>query len=218
MTQEVLEGSGPEDASQVGLGMSLDAVSLTSVGAHLLFTEVNEISAMMAVDFILKANMVLPPDFPLTLFVNTPGGECSQGFAIINAMQMSRLPIATVGIGEVASMGMLILSAGTKGMRSVTEETFLMSHQFSAGVFGKQHELIAARKVHKRLENLFVRHFLRHSTMSEKQIREILLGPSDCWLTPKECIKYGIIDEIKSPWEIEDEVKNTKAKKKKKTK
>lgn len=189
-----------------GGGMSLDSLSLSSVGAHLIFTDINQRSAQRAVEFMLKANMVMEDDFPLTLFLNTPGGECSSGHAIINVMEMSRLPISTVGIGEVASMGVSILAAGTKGLRYATHNTVIMSHQYSGGFGGKHHELIASRVIQDRLHEMFIQHFVRHTKMSVKQVNEILMGPSDKYLTPDECVKYGIIDHVKSPWQQEDDL------------
>lgn len=212
--QEIIQ---PMDSG--ALPISLDAISLTSVGAYLLFDEINELSARGAVDFILKANVVME-DMPLTLFVYSGGGDVTAGNAIINTMEMSRLPISTVAIGCVASMGLFISVAGTKGLRKITPNTLVMSHQFSSGFWGKQHELIAARTLHDQLERAAVAHFVRHSNMSANQVRDVLLGPSDRWLTATECLKYGLVDKICSPWEIEDEqlLENEKKDKKKKKK
>ena len=136
---------------------------------------------------------------------NTPGGDVSAGYSIINTMQMSRLPISTVAIGEVCSMGVFVLVAGSQGQRFATRDALVMSHQFTSGMYAKQHELLAVNKLYNRLDTMSIRHFLRYTNMSEKQIRDVLLGPSDKWLTPQECLKYGLIDKIKSPWEQEDE-------------
>lgn len=211
----------PENFDIMPSSMSIDAISLSSVGAHLIFTDINEMSAQRAVEFLLKTNIILQDKFPLTLFLNTPGGDCTAGYAIINVMEMSRLPISTVGLGEVASMGVSILASGTKGMRFVTKNTMIMSHQYSAGNGGKYHELIASRVMQDRLQETFVQHFKRTTTMTVKQINDILMGPSDRYLTPQECVGYGIIDFVKSPWQLEDEMAEVVQKvtaKKKKTK
>lgn len=203
-----------ETMLDTGMPMSIDSVSLSDVGAHLIFTDINEMSAQRAVEFMLKANMVLQDGFPLTLFLNTPGGDCASGYAIINVMEMSRLPIATVGLGEVASMGVSIMCSGTKGLRSATPNTVIMAHQFAGGFGGKHHELIASRVIQDRLYDMFLAHFKRNTKLSEKQITDILMGPSDRYLTPTECLNYGIIDSIKSPWQLEDEVVVKKTRKK----
>ena len=175
---------------------SYDDTSLEALGAHMFFGEVTEDTSHAAADFILKSNLYHEHSKPLTMFFNTCGGECSEGFAVIDLMETSRLPIATVGIGQIASMGVLLLSAGTHGMRTLTSNSEVMAHQFAGYFGGKQHELIATQHAYKMLEKRFIRHFLRHSSMSEKQIRQVLFAPSDRYLTPQECKKFGLIDKI----------------------
>jgi ATP-dependent Clp protease, protease subunit len=183
------------DESQAEKGQ-YDDVSLESLGAHMFFGPVDETSSRAAAEFVLKSNLFFEHSRPITIFFNTCGGECSDGFALIDIMQTSRLPIATVGIGQIASMGMLMISAGTPGMRTMTKNSEVMAHQFSGYFSGKQHELIATQYAYSLLEDRFIKHFLRHSSMSEKQIRDILFAPSDRYLTPSECKKFGLIDTV----------------------
>lgn len=174
----------------------IDAISLQSLGSFLLFGEIDEMSSYRAIDFIIKSNMILDSSIPLTMFVNSPGGSCSDGFAIIDVMKTSRLKIQTVSTGSIASMGVLIAAAGSKGMRIMTKNTEVMAHQFSGYLFGKRHELVAAQTYHDRLEQQFIKFFLNNTKMNEKQVKDILFSPSDRWLTPQECVKYGIVDTI----------------------
>ena len=174
-----------------------DAISLNTLGAHLLFGEVNTASVYQAVNFIIKSNFIFDSDAVLTMMVNSPGGSVSDGFALIDVMGTSRVPISTVGIGQVASMGVLIVSAGTKGKRVITKNTEIMAHQFSTMIYGKYHELVASQKYHVDLEKSFIRHFLKHTNMTEKQIKDIMFSPTDRWLTPAEAKKYGICDEVR---------------------
>ena len=173
-----------------------DDESLESMGCHLFFGEVDTDSAYSACEFILKSNLISANKDPLTIFVNTVGGECADGFTVIDIMETSRLPIATVGIGSVMSMGVLLLSGGTPGMRTLTKNAEIMAHQFAGYFSGKQHELIATQSAYKQLEHRFIRHFLSHSKMKEKQIRDILFSPSDRYLTPADCKKYGLCDRV----------------------
>lgn len=175
---------------------AFDDVSLESLGAHMFFGTVDETTSHAAADFILKSNLFFEHKKPLTMFINTCGGECSEGFAVIDLMETSRMPIATVGIGQQSSMGVLLLSAGSPGMRSITKNSEVMAHQFAGYFHGKQHELIATQTAYELLEQRFIRHFLRHSTMTEKQIRSVLFAPSDRYLTPSECKKYGLVDHV----------------------
>jgi ATP-dependent Clp protease protease subunit len=171
-------------------------VSLESLGTHMLSGYVNDTSMKEAIVFILKANQLFTEKQDLTLLLNTSGGNCYDGFALIDVMEISRLPVRTIGLGNVMSMGVLLLAAGSKGKRVMTKNTQVMAHQFYGGSEGKLHELIASHKAELYLEQQFLNHFLKHSKMNEKQIRDIVLGPSDRWLSPAECKKYGLVDQI----------------------
>jgi ATP-dependent Clp protease protease subunit len=173
-----------------------DANSLESLGCHLFYGEVDVDTSYAACEFILKSNLTRSANEPITMLINSVGGETAEGFSVIDIMETSRLPIATVGIGSVMSMGVLLVSAGTRGMRSMTKNTEVMAHQFSGYFSGKQHELIATQYAMKLLEERFMKHFVKHSTMSEKQIRDVLFAPSDRYLTPAECKKYGLVDRV----------------------
>lgn len=173
-----------------------DAFSLEALGVHQFFGEVDEEKSMSACEFILKSNILFKDRSSLTLVLNTVGGECGEGFAVIDVMQTSRIPVATVGVGSIMSMGVLLLSAGAKGYRSITKNTEVMAHQFAGYFHGKQHELIATQTAYKMLEEKFFKHFVTNSTMTQKQIRDVLFSPSDRYLTPTECLKYGLVDRV----------------------
>lgn len=185
-----------KDDTQSTAPAAYDDVSLESFGAHMFFGAVDSETSHAACNFILKSNMYNRDSRPLTMFFNTGGGETSEGFAVIDVMETSRLPISTVGIGTICSMGVLLISAGNKGMRTLTKNAEIMAHQFSGYFNGKQHELIAQQQAFKMLEHRFMRHFRAHSTMTEAQIRDVLFGPSDRYLTPMECKKYGLVDRV----------------------
>lgn len=184
------------------MSIPYEMISLESLGSFMLFGAIDDNTAFSTCEFIIKANMLQPNSNPLTLIINSPGGGVNDGFAIIDTMETSRLPIQTVGTGVIASMGLLILSAGTKGSRVLTKNTQVMAHQWWSGMEGKFHELMAVTTEHLRLKQMFVDHFMRHSTMSEKQVNDILFSPSDRWLTPQECKKYGLVDHITDHLEV----------------
>merc|ERR1711991_246857 len=79
----------------------------------------------------------------LTLIINSPGGDVHAAFALIDTMKASTIPIKTVGLGLIASCGFLIFIAGKKGSRILTPNTSILSHQYSWGSAGKEHELYA---------------------------------------------------------------------------
>ncbi len=190
----------------------LDNISLSNLGTYMFFEEVDQVSSLELCNYLIKANLVLPPDDAITIFINSDGGSCTDGWAIIDLMELSKVRIQTVAVGCIASMATAMFVAGTKGQRIMTPNSSFMSHQFSSGVFGKSHELIASRKFHDRLDDMFIKHYVRHTKMTAKQVKDVLLGPSDCWLSPEECLAYGICDVIKNPWEIEEPVKKTSRK------
>ena len=173
-----------------------EELSLEALGSHMMFGDVDVQSVGVACNFILKANKLLPRNQPLTMYINSLGGSCYDGFALIDLMEASRIPIYTVGMGNIVSMGVLIMAAGSKGHRVMTRNTQVMAHQFYGGSEGKFHELLEAHKAELYLKHQFTQHFLRHTKMTEKQINEIMFGPSDRWLTPTECKKFGIIDHV----------------------
>lgn len=173
-----------------------DDISLESLGAFMLFKSIDVDSAEDFCEFIIKSNFIFSQSDPLTILINSPGGSVYDGFGMIDLMEISRLKIKTVAIGSVASMGALIFTAGSKGMRVMTKNSFIMTHQFSSYFEGKYHELIANRQHEDLLHTRFIDHFLKHSKMSKKQIETILLGSSDAWLDAKTALKYGLCDKI----------------------
>lgn len=131
----------------------------------------------------------------LTLFVSSYGGEAYACFALIDAIMGSAIPIDTVGLGYIASAGLMIFIHGKR--RFLTNHTYIMAHQHAGQVYGKQHELIARRKEDDWLGERIKDMFVKHSKLTRKQVGSILLGPSDTFLTAKEAVKYGLADEIK---------------------
>lgn len=178
-----------------GTRIDFNDISLESLGCHLIFGEVDEASMKDAVSFLLKANQLFK-DQELTLFVNSVGGIVADGFSLIDIMDLSRLSIRTVSSGNIMSMGVLIACAGHKGKRIMTRNCEVMAHQFADDIGGKFHEIIAKTKALEYTQHVFMQHFKRHSTMSEAQIKDVLFGPTDRWLTPQECKKFGLIDQI----------------------
>ena len=118
-------------------------------------------------------------------------------FAVIDVMNGSTIPIHTTGLGMVASAAFMIFIAGDKGKRTLTPNTSILSHQFSWGAWGKEHELLAANKEFEMTTQRMIRHYKQCTGLSEKKIRELLLPPQDVWLSAKEAKRYGICDQIK---------------------
>src|SRR6516162_185141 len=107
-----------------------DTKSLGDHGIYLLTGEIDESECEETIRFILEANLNNGHEY-LTMIVNSPGGYVNAGFSLIDVMNGSKTEIRTVGLGILASMGLLIFIAGKKGKRSLTPNTMVMSHQWS---------------------------------------------------------------------------------------
>jgi len=179
---------------------TIDNLSLASLGAYMFFDDVYPESTKDLCEFIIKSNFVFPIDQVLTIMINSPGGDVYDGFGVIDLMESSRLEIQTVGIGVIASMASLMFITGTKGRRIMSKNSFVMTHQFSDYFDGKYHEMIAARPHADDLHDRCVQHYVRHTKMGPKQVKDILIGSSDRWIPAKEALKFGICDKIQDPW------------------
>ena len=167
---------------------------------HMFMTDFNEESCAMAIRFILEKN-VLPKKFRpkyLTLMINSPGGAVHAAFALIDVMKGSAIPVRTVGLGMIASCGVLTFMAGQKGHRVITPNTSILSHQYSWGSRGKEHELFAVVREFEMSTERMITHYKKCTGLNEKKIRELLLPPEDVWLSAEEAVKYGIAVEIRS--------------------
>lgn len=171
---------------------------LRSNGVFLLSEDIDEVSCGEAIEFILESNLNMNPSYDhLTMIINSHGGSVVDGFALLDVMAGSIMPIWTCGIGIVASMGLIIFMAGKKGHRILTPNTMILSHQWWSVNFGKEHELVAARKKNELISQMIIKHYKKHTKLKEKEIKKFLLPESDVWLTAEEALKYGICDEIK---------------------
>ncbi len=172
-------------------------ISLEKSGMYLLMADISAETCKPVIEWILKNELIEDPWPELKLFVNSPGGTLSDAFALIDVMRGSTAKISTVGIGEISSAGLLIFMSGAKGYRLLTPNTAILSHQFSWGSYGKEHELFAAQKAFDVTSTMMINHYKKCTGLSEKKIREFLLPPEDRWLTAKEALKLGICDTVK---------------------
>ena len=180
----------PSPEEQQGL------MPLIAHGAFLFTGPVNSTSTRIAVEWILAENLSEQRRKFLQLFVNSPGGTVKDSFFLTDTMAASAIPIRTVGIGMVASCGLLIFMAGQKGHRVLTPNTSILSHQFAAGAIGKEHELIASRRRFELTSKRIMDHYRRHTKLSMAKIRKELMPAEDRWLTANEAVKYHLADKV----------------------
>jgi ATP-dependent Clp protease, protease subunit len=172
-------------------------VTLRDRGIYIMSSTFEPESSEKVVTWILEANLQENKPDHLTLIINSPGGQVASAFAIIDVMRGSSIPVHTVGLGEIASCGLLTFIAGAKGHRILTPNTSILSHQFSWGTGGKEHELFATVKEFELTASRLVAHYKKCTGLSEKVIREKLLPPHDVWLDAKEALKLNICDAVR---------------------
>lgn len=135
----------------------------------------------------------------IQLVLNSPGGSVTDGFAIIDVMEWSRLPVRTTGLGMLASMALLIFMAGAKGHRVLTPRVSILSHRFAWWSFGKHSELLARRKEEDLTHARILDHYRRYTGIgSDEDLQKTLLGDTDTWLSADEAVAYGIADAIEN--------------------
>ena len=134
------------------------------------------------------------PKKDISLYVNSPGGIVTSGLAIYDTMQYIRPDVATVCIGQAASMGSLLLCAGAKGKRFSLPNSRIMVHQPSGGAQGQATDIeIQAREIlslRKRLNEIYVRHTGQQIDAIETALER------DKFMTPDEAKAFGLIDEV----------------------
>ena len=167
-------------------------------GIYLFMDVVNSENCKEAIEFILKQNAEKKRKKRLQFMIASPGGGMPECFALIDVMKGSKIPIHTVGLGLIASCGLLLFISGEHGHRTLTPNTSILSHQFSWGNYGKEHELFAQVKEFELSTKRMLDHYKKCTGLDEEQIREHLLPPEDVWLSAKEAKKLGICDQVKS--------------------
>ena len=136
------------------------------------------------------------PDKDIHLYINSPGGSVSAGMAIYDTMQYISSPVATLCIGQAASMGAVLLAAGAAGMRHALTNSRIMIHQPSAGFQGQATDIeIHAREV-LRLKQRLNELLGKHTGRSAKEIEE--KTERDNFMTAEEARELGIVDSILS--------------------
>jgi len=128
------------------------------------------------------------------LYINSPGGAVTAGLAIYDTMQFINCDVATYCVGQCASMGAVLLAAGTEGKRKALPSARIMIHQPLAGMEGTAEDIMIHAKefgkVKERLNNILLKHTGRPLEEIEKDTDR------DRFMTAEEACQYGLIDEV----------------------
>ena len=174
------------------------APSVEECGIFLLMDEISDSTCKDVIQFIISKNLTKPYPKYLQLIINSGGGDLQAAFAVIDTMKGSAIPVHTVGLGCVASAAIAIFMAGEKGKRVLTPNTSILSHQYSWGAYGKEHELFATVREYELTTKRMLQHYKKCTGLTEKKIREHLLPPQDVWLSAQQAKKLGLCDSIKT--------------------
>ena len=134
---------------------------------------------------------------PITMHIDSPGGSVKAGLGMVDVMEYIPNPIETINTGMAASMGSVLLGAGTKGMRSSLRHSRTMLHQSSGGAGGNIQD---ARISFEEWEKLNSELFVLLGEYCGKTPKQVMKDATrDLWLSSSDALKYGIIDDIIIP-------------------
>lgn len=158
------------------LGSAVDDMLANLVVAQLLFLEAED------------------PEKDINVYINSPGGSVTAGLAIYDAIQHIKSDVSTICVGQAASMGALLLTAGTQGKRFALPHARILIHQPMGGFQGQATDIdIQAREILRMKEEL--NRILQHHTgQALERIQQDT--DRDYFMTPEQAKEYGIIDEI----------------------
>jgi ATP-dependent Clp protease protease subunit len=149
------------------------------------------------------------PSKDISFYINSPGGVVSAGLAIYDTMQYIRSPVSTVCIGQAASMGSLLLTAGAKGKRYALPNARVMVHQPSGGAQGQATDIeIQAREIltlRKRLNEIYVKHTGQPIEAIERKLER------DTYMSAEESRDFGLVDEVVDTRPLPDSGESSKS-------
>lgn len=176
--------------------MAIENVNLSTLllESRIVFigTEVNPEMANTVVSALLYLDSVSHD--PIKLYINSPGGSVSAGYAIIDTMRMIGSPVATVCVGVAASMAAVILASGEPGCRSALEHSEVMIHQPLGGAEGQSVDIEIAAVHMKRVRERLYRSLSDVTGASMEKIAQD--ADRNCWLDAQEAFAYGMIDTV----------------------
>jgi len=160
------------------LGTAIDDSVANAIVAQMLFLESED------------------PDKDIQIYINSPGGSVTAGLAIYDTMQFVKNDIVTYCIGQCASMGAHLLSAGTKGKRFALPNARIMIHQPSGGAQGQAMEIEITFKEIQRLKDNLAATFAKHTGQPLKKVVKDM--DRDFFMSAEEALEYGIVDKVLS--------------------
>ena len=134
------------------------------------------------------------PKKEISMYINSPGGVVTSGMAIYDTMQYIRAPVATLCIGQAASMGSLLLAAGEKGMRYALPNARIMVHQPSGGFQGQASDIERHAQEILDMRSRLNKIYVTHTGQSLRKIEDAL--ERDTFMTAEQAKDFGLVDEV----------------------
>lgn len=134
------------------------------------------------------------PNADISLYINSPGGDVTAGWAIMDTMQYIKPNVSTIGMGLVASMGAVLLAAGAKGKRFVLPNTEVMIHQPSSGTQGKVTDMEIYMQETQRVKKVLLKQMAEFTGRKEKEVFDAM--ERDNWMDAEAAKKFGLVDGI----------------------
>ena len=134
------------------------------------------------------------PKKEIAMYINSPGGVVTAGLAMYDTMQFIRPAVATLCIGQAASMGSLLLAAGEKGMRAALPNASIMVHQPSGGYQGQASDILIHAQYTERLKKQLNEVYVKHTGQDYDKIHAAL--ERDNFMTAEDAKAFGLIDSI----------------------
>jgi ATP-dependent Clp protease protease subunit len=130
----------------------------------------------------------------INLYINSPGGSVTAGLAIYDTMQYVTCDVATYCVGVAASMGAILLTAGTKGKRYALPNSDIMIHQVSGGAQGTASDVERTVEYMYKLKKRLISILAHHTGKTIEQIQTD--SDRDYWITSQQAKEYGLVDEV----------------------
>ena len=158
-----------------------------------LSDEVNDATASLVVAQLLYLE-AQDPEKDISLYINSPGGSVTAGFAIYDTMQYISCPVSTICIGQACSMAALILAGGEKGSRFVLPYSRVMIHQPSGGAEGQSSDILVTNKEMQRIKKITTSILAHHTDKSVEEVTKDI--ERDFFMDADEAVAYGIADKV----------------------
>jgi ATP-dependent Clp protease, protease subunit len=160
----------------VFIGTAIDDMVANLIIAQLLFLEAED------------------PEKDIHVYINSPGGSTTAGMAIYDTMQLVRPDVQTICVGQAASMGAVLLAAGTNGKRFALPNSRILIHQPSSGFQGQSTDIEIHAKEILELRSRLDEIYARHTGQSTEQVHDDM--ERDRFFSAEQAVEYGLIDRI----------------------